>query len=146
MSDMTPLTEAQLEFLETHHAAAMITVGSDGFAKVARVGIATVDGKLWSSGTATRLRTARLRDDPRCTLYVHDPGHTWLTLETTVMILDGAEAPEQNLQLFRVMQAAPTGPLSWFGGKLDEEAFKERMVAEGRLVYEFDVQRAYGMH
>ena len=71
----------------------MITVGADGFAKPVRVAVAVVDGKLWSSGTQQRARTARLRADPRCTLYVHDTGWSFLTLEATVTILEGPEVP-----------------------------------------------------
>jgi len=43
------------------------------------------------------------------------------------------------------MQGRPSGPLSWFGGELDEEAFLRTMVEEGRLIYEFDVLRSYGL-
>src|SRR5918912_314526 len=98
------LAEQDLEFLKNHHSAAMITVAADGLPKVARVAVALVDGKLWSSGTQDRVRTKRLRQDPRCTLYVHDPGFAWLALETTVTILDGPDAPRNNLRLFRQMQ------------------------------------------
>jgi PPOX class probable F420-dependent enzyme len=140
------LTEQDVDFLTSHHAAAMITVGRDGTPKVARVGVALVDGKLRSSGTADRVRTRRLRRDPRCTLYVHDPVYAWLALETSVTILDGPEAPELNLRLFRVMQDRPTGPLSWFGGELSEGDFLRAMVDEGRLLYEFEVHHTYGMH
>ena len=135
----------EAEFLGTHRTAAMITVTSDGVAKTARVGVALVDGKLWSSGTQDRVRTRRLRRDPRCTLFVFSDSFNWLTVESTVTILDGPDAPELNVRLFRVMQNRPTGPLSWFGGDLDEEAFKARMVDDQRLVYQFDVQRTYGM-
>jgi hypothetical protein len=141
-----PLTESDLEFLRTNHTAAMITIGGDGYAKTARVGVALVDGKLWSSATQDRVRTPRLRADPRCTLYVSDPGYAWLALETTVSILDGPEAAALNMRLFRVMQNAPEGPLSWFGSELDESAFLATMADEGRLIYEFDVHRSYGMH
>jgi PPOX class probable F420-dependent enzyme len=140
------LTEQDVDFLTSHHAAAMITVGRDGTPKVARAGVALVDGKLWSSGTADRVRTRRLRRDPRCTLYVHDPGYAWLALETSATILDGPDAPELNLRLFRVMQDRPTGPLSWFGGELSEDDFLRAMVDEGRLLYEFEVHHAYGLH
>lgn len=138
------LTDGQLGFLAGQRTAAMITVTPAGVAKAARVGVALVDGKLRSSGTADRLRTARLRRDPRCTLFVFDQAFGYLTLETTVTILDGPDAPELNLALFRVMQGRPDGPLSWFGGELDEAAFLQTMASEGRLVYEFGVQRAYG--
>lgn len=140
------LTEQDIDFLTTHHSAAMITVGRDGTPKVSRVGAALVDGKLWSSGTADRVRTRRLRRDPRCTLYVYDPGYAWLALETTVTMLDGPDAAELNLRLFRVMQDRPTGALSWFGGELSEEDFLRAMVDEGRLIYELEVHRTYGMH
>jgi hypothetical protein len=48
---------------------------------------------------------------PRCTLFVFDPGFAWLALEATVTILDGADAAEHSLRLFREMQGKPTGPL-----------------------------------
>jgi PPOX class probable F420-dependent enzyme len=139
------LSVTQLAFLEDHHAAAMITVGGDGVAKVARVGIALVDGTLWSSGTQGRVRTRRLRRDPRCTLYVPDPGFAWLTLETTVEILEGPEAAAANLRLFRRMQHRPTGPLAWFGREIEEAEFLEQMRAEQRLIYQFTITRAYGI-
>ena len=66
----------------------MITIGESGFPKPVRVGIALVDGKLWSSGTQHRVRTWRLRRDPRCTLFVFDQAFRWLALETTVTILE----------------------------------------------------------
>jgi hypothetical protein len=37
------LTEAELKFLSANHSAAMITVGADGVAKVARVGVALME-------------------------------------------------------------------------------------------------------
>jgi hypothetical protein len=139
------LNEHDTKFLEAHQTAGMITVGKDDVAKVARIGVALVDGKVWSSGTQDRVRTKRLRRDPRCTLYVHGAQFEWLALETTVTIRDGDDAPQLNLKLFRIMQNKPTGPLSWFGGELDEAAFLQTMVDEQRLIYEFEVHRAYGM-
>jgi PPOX class probable F420-dependent enzyme len=138
------LDSAQTAFLDSQHSAAMITIGQDGLPKVARVGVALVDGRLWSSGTRDRVRTGRLRRDPRCTLFVFDQGFSWLALETTVTVIDGPEAAAQNLRLFRVMQNRPTGPLSWFSGELDEAAFRQTMEQEGRLIYEFTIHRGYG--
>jgi PPOX class probable F420-dependent enzyme len=146
MSLAETLSERELDFLREHRAAAMVTVGSDGVPKAVRVGVALVDGALWSSGTRDRVRTERLRRDPRCTLYVHDPGYAYLVLETTVRILDGPDAAQQNLRLFRTMQDKPSGSLSWYGEELDEDAFVQRMVDEGRLIYQFEVQRAYGLY
>jgi len=139
------LSDDDLAFLDRQHSAAMITVGEDGLPKVARVGVARVDGRLWSSGTAGRVRTQRLRADPRCVLYVHDVAAGWLAIETTVTVLDGPEVPAQSVQLFRVMQDKPEGPLSWFGGELDEATFRQQMVDERRVIYEFETHKSYGM-
>lgn len=139
------LSQRQQEWLREHRSAAMITVGEDGVPKAVRIGLAMVDGGLWSSGTANRRRTERLRRDPRCTVFVFDAAYAYLTLETTVTILEGLDAPAMNLRLFREMQARPTGPLSWFGAELEEGAFLERMAEEQRLIYRFEVQRAYGL-
>lgn len=139
------LTESQQAFLENNRSAAMITIAQDGMPRAVRVGVALVDGKLWSSGTQDRVRTARLRRDPRCTLFVFDKQYAYLTLETTVNILDGDNAPELNLRLMRLMQNKPTGPLNWFGQELETEAFLQKMAEQKRLVYEFEISRAYGM-
>jgi hypothetical protein len=140
------LSDKDIEFLKDHHSAAMITVGADGFAKAARVGVALVDGKLWSSSTHDRIRTQRLRLDPRSTLFVFDSGFAFLTLETSVTILEGPDAPAQNLKLMRQMQQRPSGALSWFGGELSEEEFLQTMAEERRLIYEFEVHRSYGLY
>ena len=140
------LTESEIKFLAANHSAAMITVGANGIAKVVRVGVALIDGKLWSSGTQGRVRTQRLREDPRCTLYVHDNAFGFLAIESTVDILDGPDAAERNLALFRQMQGKPAGPLSWFGGEFEDPEFLAQMKAEGRLIYEFEPQRTYGLH
>jgi Pyridoxamine 5'-phosphate oxidase len=140
------LTDAELAFLAEHHSAAMVTVTPEGIAKVARVGVALIDGKLWSSGTQDRVRTRRLRRDPRCTLYVHDAAFAFLALESTVTILDGPDAPALSLALFRQMQGKATGPLRWFGGELAEEEFLAQMEAEKRLIYEFEPHHTYGLH
>ena len=139
------LTDDDRAFLDANHSAAMITIGSDGMAKVARVAVTLVDGLLWSSGREDRVRTARLRRDPRCTLFAFDQGYGWRGLETAVTILDGPDVPAQSVRLFRQMQGKPDGPLSWFGNELDEEAFLRTMVDEGRVIYEFDVRRSYGL-
>jgi len=139
------LTAKQLDFLRKHRSAAMITIGRDGTPKAVRVGVALVDGKIWSSGTTDRVRTRRLRRDPRSTLFVFEERYSFLTIEATVTLLEGEDAPEANLRLFRVMQNRPSGPLLWYGEELDEDAFLARMSTEGRLIYEFAPTRAYGL-
>jgi hypothetical protein len=140
------LSPTDIEYLSQNRSAAMITVTPTGVAKAARVGVVMVDGKLWSSGTRDRVRTRRLLADPRCTLFVFDPQQGFLTLETTVTILDGPDVADLSVRMFREMQGRPSGPLGWFGGDLDEDAFRQAMIDGGRIIYEFDVQRAYGLH
>src|SRR5689334_15280320 len=109
------LTPADLAALERTTAAAMITVGPDGWAKPARISLAIVDGRLWSTGKEHLVRTKRLRADPRCTLYVQDEGHGWRGLETKVGIIDGADGVAATERLVRVLQHKPTGPVGWYG-------------------------------
>ena len=136
-------------FLKSNHSAAMTTLRSDGTPHVARVGVALVDGKIWSSGTQTRVRTKHLRRDSRSTLFVYDNEWRWLGAECTVTILDGPDAPQLHLRLFQVMQQGmpvPAGQINWFGGMMSHEEFLKTMVEEQRLIYEFNIVRAYGMY
>jgi len=122
-------------FLETHRDAAMITTKKDGTPHVARVGIGMVDGKLWSSGTQDRVRTKHLRRDPRATLFIPgDDRWHWMGLETRVTILEGPDAPQLNLKLYRTLAGEPH----------DLDEYLEAMVTEKRLIYEFEALRAYG--
>lgn len=139
------LSERELDFIRANSSAAMVTVGSDGLPKTARVSVGVVDGRLWSSGTADRVRTRRLRRDPRCTLFVFGGDWQWLTLETLVTILDDSDSPALNVRLIRELENRPTGSISWLGGReLSEAEFLDEMVSDHRLLYEFEVQRSYG--
>jgi PPOX class probable F420-dependent enzyme len=143
--------KAVLAFLEKNHSAAMTTLRRDGTPHSVRIGVAVVDGKIWSSGTQGRLRTKHLRRDPKSTLFVFDSAWRWLTLECRVNILDGAEAAQQNLQLFQIMQryqapAPAGGKIMWFGAERTIDEFLQIMKDEGRLIYEFEVTRSYGMY
>jgi hypothetical protein len=141
-------------FIDQYQSAAMITLRADRTAHAVRVGIAVVDGKVWSSGTQTRVRTKHLRRDPRSTLFVYPNSPTdfrWLALECTVSIRDGPDAGQLNLQLMRTFQSRlpeppPEGMVQWFGRNLTVEEFLQTMAEEQRLIYEFAVDRAYGMY
>lgn len=123
------------EFLEKNHSAVMATIKPDGQPHVARVGVGLVEGKLWSSGTQTRQRTKYLRRDSRSTLMVLDSsnGQHWLGLETTVDILED-DPVEDNLSLYRVLAGEPD----------DLQEYREAMVKEQRLIYQFNIRRSYG--
>jgi PPOX class probable F420-dependent enzyme len=131
------LSERDREFVANNRSAVMVTLKADGTPHVARVGVGLVDGRLWSSGTQGRLRTKHLRRDPRCTLFVFSDEHRyqWLGLETTVTILDGPDAPDLNLRLYRELAGEPD----------DVDEYLAAMVLEERLIYEFEVGRTYGM-
>ncbi len=124
-------------FLEKHHAAVMATLRPNGTPHVTRVSIGLVDGRLWSSSTQTRARTKYLRRDPRATLCVLDESNAgrWLGLETTVHILEGPDAPMQNLALRRLVAGDPP----------DVAKYLQEKIAEQRLIYEFDITRVYGL-
>jgi PPOX class probable F420-dependent enzyme len=140
-------------FLEKNHAATMITLRKNGGAHAVRVGIGLHGDEVWSSGTQSRVRTKHLRRDPRATLFVWDSepaGWRWLTLECSVRILDGPDAPDLNLGFFRELQATmepspPPGKLLWNGQPKTEEEFLQAMRDEQRLIYEFTIERPYGM-
>jgi PPOX class probable F420-dependent enzyme len=130
--------DAVRSFLTKHHSAVMTTTKKNGMPHVARVGAGLVDGKLWSSGTQTRVRTKHVRRDPRSALMVLDleNRYEWLGLETSVTILDGSDAPELNLKLYRALAGEPD----------DVDEYLEAMVKEERLIYEFEILHAYGMY
>jgi PPOX class probable F420-dependent enzyme len=142
-------------YLEKNRAASMVTLRRNGTPHATRVGIGLHGDNIWSSGTETRVRTKHLRRDPRSTLFVFDSqepgGWRWLTLECTVTILDGPDAAQLNLGFFKAMQsgmmpARPPGKLSWFGQTKTEEEFLQAMRDERRLIYEFNIDRTYGMY
>jgi Pyridoxamine 5'-phosphate oxidase len=144
------LSAEQLAFLEANHSAAMIVVRRDGAAHAVRMATAVVDGRIWSSGTQDRLRTRLLRRDPRSTLFVFGSGQGYLTLECGVTLIEGPDVPELSVRLFQTMQAAmqpppPPGHLMWFGKPLNLDDFRKTMVDERRLIYQFEVNRAYGL-
>ena len=144
------MDERVAAFIDQNSSAAMVTLRADGTPHSARVGVAVVDDKIWSSGTQTRLRTRHLRRDPRSSLFVFDtsPDPKWLGLETEVTILEGPDVPELSFRLMRKMQKdrAPEGMVGWFSGMLTKEEFLETMREEQRLIYEFHIKRAYGYY
>ena len=137
-------------YLQKHRGAGMVTLRADGTPHVVRVGVALVDGKLWSSGTQTRARTRHLRRDPRSTLFVFDDSFGYLGIDARVTILEGPDVPELSIKLFGVMQAGmpgiqTPGNLMWNGVELTPERFRQAMLDEQRLIYQFEPVRTYGL-
>ncbi len=123
------------QFLEQHNTGAMVTVRANGSAHVARVTIGVVDGKVWSTGNADRVRTKHLRTNPRATFFVFDPrSRRWVGLEGRVTIHEGPGTPEKCLAFRRAVGQEPK----------DVDAFLREMVEVNRVVYELNVERAYG--
>lgn len=68
-----------------------------------------------------------------------------------MVLLEGENAQRMSVSFFRDLQskmspAPPPGKLLWYGQPKTEEEFLQSMRDEGRLLYEFTVQRAYGMY
>lgn len=142
------LTVEQRAFLEKARGAAMVTLRRDGTPHAVRVGFALIDGKIWSSGVPGRLRTRFVRRDPRAAFFVWEEGYGFLTVEGRVKVLEGPEVPDLSIRLFEAMQARmerPVGTLFWQGKPLTHEQFRQAMVDEQRLIYEVEIERAYGM-
>ncbi|WP_203457342.1 pyridoxamine 5'-phosphate oxidase family protein [Mycolicibacterium sp. CBMA 361] len=136
------------DFLLHHHVAAM-TVGVDGRPKAVKMEPAVLDDQLLSVGHRHKVRTRRLRRDPRATLYFDAPGPTWVALETTVDILDTPATPAQIVAFMRLRQQRPHGPLAWHGDngtevELDDDEFMHTMTAEGAVLYQFTIDKTYG--
>jgi PPOX class probable F420-dependent enzyme len=131
--------DALREFLEKNHLAVMTTVKKDGTPHVAVIGVGLVDGRLWSSATQTRLRTKHLRRDNRSTLCVlnSDNRYSWAGIEARVDILEGTDAVDQNQALYEVLTGGPPENL---------EEYRQAMVDEQRIIFQFDIQRSYGQY
>jgi PPOX class probable F420-dependent enzyme len=132
------LDERARGFLESHHSAIMATLKKDGYPHVARIGVALIGDVLWSSGTLDRVRTKHLRRDPRATLCVIDDSNpwAWMGIESRVRILEGNDAPQRNLELYRKLAGEPK----------DVEQYLAAMVEEKRIIYEFTIERTYGQY
>src|SRR5690242_14826135 len=121
---MVEFSEQQRAFLDTAHSAAMIVMRPDGSPSAVRVGVGLVDGRLWSSGTSGRRRTAWLRSNPRGTMIVFDNGYGYLTIEADVRLREGVGAVDDSVRLFRAMEGRPSGPLLFEGRELSEDEFR----------------------
>lgn len=140
-----------LEFIEKNSSAAMTTLRRDGTPHTVRIGVAVVDGKIWSSSTHDRVRTKHLRRDPRSTLFVFDNTWAYLGVECRVRIIDGDDVPALSVRLFQTMQRAlpnkpAEGKILWYGAEMGIGAFKQLMRDEGRIIYEFEPRRWYGLY
>lgn len=142
------LTSEQREFFSKYHGAAMTTLRRDGTPHTVRVGCVLMGDVLWSSGNRERLRTRHLRRDPRATLMAFNSHGGFLTVEARVRLLEGDDIVEQSARLFRAMvhevDAAPDAPINFGGRMLTPEEFRQFIVDDGRLIYEFEPVRAYG--
>lgn len=143
------LTEADRRLIAAYPHAAMITVGDDGRPKAVKMEAAVVEGCLESASHADKVRTRRLRRDPRCTLYFADDGHRWLSLEADAEIIAGPGAAARLLRYFRVRDNKPSEPLDYHSDRshytgLDDDAFQQVMAEENAVLYCFSITKTYG--
>jgi PPOX class probable F420-dependent enzyme len=130
------LNDLARKFLEENHALVMVTVRPDGTAHVARANCALVDGKLWSVGTKSRVRTKHVRANPNATFCVFARDRRWIGIEGTVTIHEGPDAPQKALALHRAQRREPD----------DVNKFLKDMVAQERIIYELEPKRIYGSY
>ncbi len=145
----TQPNDAAISFIAAHPHAAMITVGGDGRPRAVKIEAAMVDGVLESASHADKLRTRRLRRDPRCSLYFADEQHAWLSLDVGVTIIDGEAAARALVRFFRVRDERPTGPLDYHSDRshhlgLSGSELEEVLAAEEAVLFRFTVERQYG--
>lgn len=139
-------------FIGRYPDAAMITLRPDGSSHMARVELGVVDTRIRSSGSPSLVRTRNLRGDARCSLFVFGPHPSWLGLETHATILDGPEAPADLMALMRARHHEPTPPGMVLGHDdalgqdrpYSEDEYLAHVRDEQRLVFDFEVVRAYG--
>ncbi len=65
-------------------------------------------------------------------------------------ILEGPYVPDLSIKLFRAMQAGmpgitTPGNLMWNGVEITPGQFRQAMLDEQRLIYEFEPVRTYGL-
>lgn len=139
-------------FVKDHPDAAMATTRLDGSVHVARIELAVVNGRIWSSGSEDLVRTKNLRRDPRSTLFVFGPHPDWIGLETVVDLVDGPDSPKLHLELMRERHRglAPAGMVMGHDDRIGgdrlyrEDEYTEHIASEKRLIYDFEIRRAYG--
>jgi len=147
------LDEKVTAFTSANRDAAMVALRRDGTPHVTRIVAGLVDGVLISSGTRSRLRTKLLSRDPRCTLFFFEttPGAgrafgAYMSVETTVTIHDGPEGLRRSVEYFkRIMGTTADGKVTYGGKAYTEQEALEALERDGRILYEFNVNRVYGV-
>jgi hypothetical protein len=135
--EVTAVDEAMLEFVRKNQTAFMVTTRKNGTAHAARMNVTPVDGKLWSSGTKTRVRTKHLLQNPVATLAIFEEGTgRWLGVEARVTMYEGQDSQEKHLAMHKARGDAPA----------DMAAFNKRLEDEQRIIYEFEPVRTYGRY
>jgi hypothetical protein len=139
-------------FIKANRDAGMTALRRDGTPHMTRIVAGLVDGVLLSSATESRLRTKLLRRDPRCTLFFFEttPGAgrafgAYMTLETTVTIHDGAEGRRRSVEYFKSIFGSTDGKVTYGGKTMTEAEALEALERDGRILYEFNVNRVYGV-
>ena len=132
------MDEDKLDFIRRNPSAIMVTTRKNGSAHVARLTVGVVDGKVWASGTATRVRTKHLLQNPQAALAVFAQNGTgqWLGIEARVKMYEGRDGWDKTLELRRALGDVPEN--------LDE--FYQRLEEQQRLIYEFEPVRTYGRY
>jgi hypothetical protein len=148
------LDEKAAAYIKANRDAAMVALRRDGTAHVTRIAAGLLDGALVSSATRSRLRTKLLKRDPRCTLFFFETAPAdgrafggYLSLETTVTIHDSPEARRRSIEYFKsVIGTTPDGKVMYGGKAMTEDEALEALERDERILFEFNVTKAYGVY
>lgn len=124
--------EDALVHVTENGAGVLATLMPDGRPHVSVVFAVPIDGALWISSTADRLKTRNLRRDPRATFT--SGTSAWVAIEGLMRMRYGDDALELLRRYYRTAR----------GEHPDWEDYDRAMVQERRLILELLPQRAYG--
>lgn len=148
------LDEKATAYIKANRDAAMVALRRDGTPHVTRIVAGMLDGALVSSATRSRLRTKLLKRDPRSTLFFFETTPAagrafggYLSLETTVTIHDGPEALRRSVEYFKaIFGTTADGKVTYGGQQYTEEEALAALERDERILFEFNVTRAYGAY
>ena len=136
------LAPAHLALLASVHLGVLITIKRDGRPQSSNIGYAydAATGRVSISTTASTVKVANLRRDPRANLHVMAPdGWNWIAAEATAALTPIAQDRDDATveELVAIYRANA-------GEHPDWDDFRRAMVDDQRLVVRLELQRTYG--
>jgi PPOX class probable F420-dependent enzyme len=122
-----------LEMIASGGPGVLGTIAADGRPHLSVVTGVVVEGSVWISLTADRVKAKNLRRDPRAT-FLHGLG-PWAAVEGTVRFHEGDDVLERLRLYYRTAR----------GEHPDWDDYDRAMREEHRFIAELVPERAYGL-